>query len=121
MGKLKMKKVVSVVLIAIIVLIATQINVLGFDLNTVINGNSTTNTTQNATTNTTQNTTTPTLNTTNTTGNTASPVLNTSNSTYQNTNLPNTGSNDLGVIFLIIVCAGSALYAYKKIRDYNVK
>lgn len=117
MGKLKMKKVISVVVIAIIVLIATQINVLGFDLNTVINGNSTTNTTQNAT----QNTTTPTLNTTNTTGNTASPVLNTSNSTYQNTNLPNTGSNDLGVIFLIVICAGSALYAYKKIRDYNVK
>ena len=35
--------------------------------------------------------------------------------------LPQTGiTEDITVMFFIIVCAVSAIYAYKKIRDYNV-
>lgn len=35
--------------------------------------------------------------------------------------LPQTGvTEDITVMFFIVVCAISAIYAYKKIRDYNV-
>ena len=35
--------------------------------------------------------------------------------------LPQTGvTEDITVMFFIVVCAVSAVYAYKKIRDYNV-
>ena len=50
--------------------------------------------------------------------------INTSNnntSRYNNnTNtLPKTGVNDYSIALIIIVCLVSAVYAYKKIRDYN--
>ena len=35
--------------------------------------------------------------------------------------LPQTGvTEDITVMFFIIVCVVSAIYAYKKIRDYNI-
>lgn len=41
-------------------------------------------------------------------------------STYNNTtNLPQTGADDYAVISIIAVFAVSAVYAYKKIRDYK--
>lgn len=44
----------------------------------------------------------------------------TTNSNNGNT-LPKTGvTEDITVMFFIIVCVVSAIYAYKKIRDYNV-
>ena len=50
---------------------------------------------------------------------------NTSNTSYRtNTNntLPKTGVTDGYVVaILVTVCARSAIYAYKKIRDYNIK
>ena len=50
--------------------------------------------------------------------------INTNNNTNTNTNtnktaMPNTGV-DYSVVFIIAVCGISAVYAYKKIRDYNV-
>lgn len=53
----------------------------------------------------------------NTTNNTASNT--TANTT---TTLPKTGVADGYVVAILVgVCAVSAIYAYKKIRDYNVK
>lgn len=47
------------------------------------------------------------------------PTTNTSTSTNSET-LPKTGvTEDITVMFFIIVCAISAIYAYKKIRDYK--
>ena len=58
------------------------------------------------TTNTTQNTTTNTANTVNTLG------------TTTNTNLPNAGL-DYSILFVIVACVISGVYAYIKIKDYN--
>ena len=44
----------------------------------------------------------------------------TSNSTTSGNNLPQTGvTEDITVMFFIIVCVILAIYAYKKIRDYR--
>lgn len=49
------------------------------------------------------------------------PVVSTNKTTTQGNNLPQTGvTEDITVMFFIIVCATSAVYAYKKIRDYNI-
>lgn len=50
------------------------------------------------------------------------PTTNTSTNTNGNGNtLPKTGvTEDITVMFFIIVCLISAVYAYKKIRDYKV-
>lgn len=54
----------------------------------------------------------------NTNTNTNIPT-NTNTSTYTNSNLPQTGENDHIVILSIAIFAISAVYAYKKIRDYK--
>lgn len=42
------------------------------------------------------------------------------NSSYNNaTNLPQTGADDYAIVLVIGVFAVSAVYAYKKIRDYK--
>jgi len=41
---------------------------------------------------------------------------NTQNNT---TTLPQTGSGDLGLGVLLVVCAASAIFAYKKVSDYR--
>lgn len=49
------------------------------------------------------------------------PTTNTSGSSYANNSLPQTGvTEDITVMFFIVVCVISAIYAYKKIRDYNM-
>ena len=69
-----------------------------------------TNTTTNETTNTVI------IPTTNVTTNT-----NTTVSTYENTSLPQTGdASDYAIFMLIVVAAIVAVYAYKKVRDYNI-
>ena len=46
---------------------------------------------------------------------------NTNSKTDKGNTLPQTGvTEDITVMFFIIVCAVSAIYAYKKIRDYRV-
>ena len=78
-------------------------------------GNNTTN--NNTTNNTVNNTINNTVN--NVTNNNTN---NANSSTYNSSNLPKAGSTDSFVVIAIIVAFGaSALYAYKKIRDYNIK
>lgn len=59
-------------------------------------------------------------NTTNTAGGSVvQPDTNKTEGSSEN-NLPQTGvTEDITVMFFIIVCAISAIYAYKKIRDYK--
>lgn len=90
------------------------------------NANNTTNeTTNNTTTNNLFNNTNSTRNnTTNSTSNntTKNTTTNANSSKYNNTNLPNAGSVDgIGVMVVVAVFGILALYAYKKIRDYNIK
>lgn len=58
---------------------------------------------------------------TNETGSVIQPNSNrTTNSTTSGNNLPQTGvTEDITVMFFIIVCVILAIYAYKKIRDYK--
>ena len=51
------------------------------------------------------------------------PSTGTENSSSNNTNetLPQTGvTEDITIMFFIVVCIICAIYAYKKIRDYNI-
>ena len=82
--------------------------------------NNTTNNTVNNTTNSTLND----LNTTNTPTNISSSYNNNTptnmSSSYNNTNLPSTGLGDTtSIMFIIVVLAISAIYAYKKVSDYK--
>ena len=92
----------------------------------VIDGNNTTTTTGNNTTTTTgNNTTTSTGNNITTNNTTANNTTTTNNTTTNRVNnitntLPKTGIEDSPVAIIMIVGAISAIYAYKKIRDYNV-
>lgn len=56
------------------------------------------------------------------TNTTVTPATNTTGSTYQNTTtLPQTGdASDYAIFMLIVVAAVVAVYAYKKVREYNV-
>jgi len=74
----------------------------------------TTNTNINTTTNNTTNS--PTTNTSTNT----STYNTTSNTGARNSNLPYTGSNDSKTILLVVAFAVSAVYAYKKVSDYNM-
>ena len=60
------------------------------------------------------------LNTTTNTSTGGSVVQPETNSSESENNLPQTGvTEDITVMFFIIVCVISAVYAYKKIRDYK--
>ncbi len=78
--------------------------------NAAVNTNTNSNTARNTNTN------------TNTNSNTTRNTNTNNSSTYNNSNLPKAGSSDNIVTIAIIAVFGvSALYAYKKIRDYNLK
>ena len=122
---LKTKKIVIllVVIFAILGLISVQVyatdtNII--DLDDLIGGNNS-NTTNQTDTNTQNVTTNETGNVTG--GNEATiiqPHTNRTNTTANN-ELPQTGvTEDITVVFFIIVCAVLAIYAYKKIRDYRL-
>lgn len=53
-----------------------------------------------------------------TVNNTTNSIANNKTNTNNTTTMPNTGV-DYSVIFIIAICGVSAIYAYKKIRDYN--
>lgn len=123
MGNSKTKKIIFTVL-AFISLASMAVMSFATDANgqvVVVNPNAVNTATTNGTTNTATNV------VPNVVANTQNTNLNTvrsntaNNSTYQNTTLPKTGSNDFAVIGLAIVCGISAIYAYKKIKDYNMK
>lgn len=118
MKKSNLIKVISILVISLIVMLFST-NVMaadnGFtDLTPTVNNTNTTNNNTNST------------NINNTNGNNTSNNTNRTNNTnnssiYNNTNsLPKTGVTDsIPVAVLLIVFAISAVYAYKKIKDYR--
>ena len=55
------------------------------------------------------------------TTNIIAPTTNTTGSAYQNTTLPQTGdASDYAIFMVILVAAVVAVYAYKKVREYNI-
>ena len=53
--------------------------------------------------------------------NVVAPITNTTGSTYENTTLPQTGdASDYAIFMVILVAAVVAVYAYKKVREYNI-
>ena len=115
MMKRNSKMIIGTILAIVIISFSTVV----FAENTtpvIIGGSG--STTQNTEQNTTDNT------TSNTTANTTYNALNTSttyNTANTTTTLPKTGVADGYVVAILVgVCAVSAIYAYKKIRDYNV-
>lgn len=116
-----MMKNKSMVLVGIIIALIIMLfsNVVFADATIIIGGNTTQNTqTENTVQNTTANTTTNTTQTPSTTTN----VSTTTNRVNTTEKLPQTGVTDGYVVaILVVVCAISAIYAYRKIRDYNIK
>ena len=117
MKNLKLTKIVLLI-ITLIVVLAIGIEVFAADSNGSIvleapTGNNSANTnTGNTNTNTNNSVVAPTIN------NTPRNIVN--SSSYNNTSLPNTGAEDYTVIYVILgICAVSAIYAYKKVKDYN--
>lgn len=58
-------------------------------------------------------------NTANITQNNVSSYNNVANKANTATGLPYTGSNS-SIVFIVVAFIGSAIYAYKKIKDYNI-
>lgn len=118
----KMKKVIMVAMIVLIsgALVVMSTTVKATDSTLDISGDLNISTGNATTANTTNGNITPSMNTT---GNSdvIQPV--TSNTTEGNSTtdtLPQTGvTEDITVMFFIVVCTVSAIYAYKKIRDYK--
>lgn len=114
MMKCSSKLIIGIVLVLIIIANATVVFASNEAPAIIIGGNTIENTTSNTENTTPQNTTTQNY-----------TPLNTS-TTYDTTNttntLPKTGVTDGYVVaILMVVCAISAIYAYRKIRDYNIK
>ena len=114
MMKPSSKLIIGIVLALMIIVNATVVFASNEAPAIIIGGNTTENTTSNTENTTPQNTTTQNYTPLNT-----STTYNTTNTT--NT-LPKTGVTDGYVVaILMVVCAISAIYAYRKIRDYNIK
>ena len=79
-------------------------------------GNETSNLTENTASN---NTATDLLNTA---SNNTTPITSISNNTATNTNktLPKTGTNENIIIGLMVICTVAGIYAFKKVKDYNM-
>lgn len=106
------KTIVVIALIAIVLLLSSSVYATGTvsPINIISTTQQTNEVTTNQTTNTTTNVVAPTTNTTNT-----------AVSTYTNTNLPQTGdASDYAIFLLIVVSVVIAIFAYKKVRDYNI-
>lgn len=121
MKKSNLIKIISIVLMSLTVILF-NVNVYAADstggfkdiTETVNNSSSGSNLSNTNTNNTNTNT------NANTNTNTNANKVNNSSSIYNNTNLPKTGIGDaVPVAMLVVVFGISAVYAYKKIRDYQ--
>lgn len=110
----KMKKVMLIMLIAVLALFVLQSIVSATPLNITSALNNTTE--SNATGSNSQQSTNTANNTTNNTTNNTS-----TNNVINNTEtLPQTGlTEDITIMFFIVLCVASAVFAYVKIRKYN--
>lgn len=120
MKKSNLIKVVSILLISVMVMLfATTVNAADNN-NTGFDDLTSTLTSNNTTGNNTPTNNTPVNNTPS--NNVNKNNTNTSNSSiYNNTNLPKTGIGDssIPVAMLVVIFGISAVYAYKKIKDYR--
>ena len=132
----KGKMIVSFVLMMVVLVICASsvFATDGSNTNTptpiTITGNSSRNTTNNVTTNNTATNNAPTQITANTSSNNSANNASSSVSSYNNSsNNSNTASNSQGlpytgtsysIVFIIIALVVSAIYAYKKVSDYNM-
>lgn len=123
MNKTNLLKVFFILILSVmVILITTSVNAAELNdiSNQLISGNTSgSGSTNNAGTNTQTPTNTNRLNTSNTNGNRTNNASRNS-SIYNNTNLPKTGIGDsLPIAALVVVFGISAVYAYKKIKDYR--
>lgn len=123
----KTKELIICIISIVTLVLAITTNVFATDdLNSLLSNNNATaenNQFENIgenTTNTTNNT--NNTNTSNNINNTINNITanNTNNNSNATTSIPYTGIN-YSVIVIIAICGVSAIYAYKKIRDYNIK
>ena len=129
MKKTNLIKVISILLISVMVMLfATKVNAADDnsynDLTSTLTGNnsnSSNNSSNTANTNSSNNTANTNSNNTNNTNNSSNITNNTNNSSvYNNTSLPKTGAADsIPVAMLVVVFGISAVYAFKKVRDYK--
>lgn len=127
MKKSNLIKLFSILLISVMVMMFST-NVLaadndtdGFTELTINNANSNNTNTNNTNTNINNtNTNTNNTNKTNKTNNTNNTNKTNNSSVYNNTNLPSTGIEDsIPIAMLVVVFGISAIYAYKKIKEYR--
>lgn len=112
------KLIIGIVLALIIIANASVVFASNEAPAIIIGGNTTGNTTENTASNV-ENTTPKNTTTQNYTPLNTSTIYNTTNTT---STLPKTGVTDGYVVaILMVVCAISAIYAYRKIRNYNIK
>lgn len=120
---MKNSKIAKLVLVVLMVVMISCVGVDVFaadnvtykDLQSVLNGTGNNSATNNTVNNTTGSNATNKTNTLNTSGLTNNTAKNTTNTTLPKTGIESTTS----VVVLITICGISALYAYKKIRDYK--
>ena len=126
MKKTNLIKVISILLISVMVMLfATTVNAADDnsynDLTSTLTGNNSNSSNNSSNTaNTNSNSSNNTANTNNT--NKSSNMTNNTNnsSVYNNTSLPKTGAADsIPVAMLVVVFGISAVYAFKKVRDYK--
>ena len=127
MEKSKIMKVILVLLVgAVLIAMTTDIfaTTEPIDITNIVDGNNTNTGADNTNTGNTNTGNTNTGTNTNATGTTNTNILggtnNTNTSSYNNTNLPDTGIAQTGsIVCIVFALAISAIYAFKKIRDYN--
>ena len=126
MKKTNLIKVISILLIsAMVMLFATTVNAADDnsynDLTSTLTGNTSNNASNTSNTNSNSSNNTSNTNSSNNTNNSLNMSNNTSNSSvYNNTNLPKTGATDsIPEAMLVVVFGISAVYAFKKVRDYK--
>lgn len=115
----KTKELIICLISVAILILAVTTNVFASDLNELLgDANSTSNNySQISEVSNNSNTNSTSINNITNTNNTTKATTNNSNST--NTTIPYTGV-DYSVVLIIAICGISAIYAYKKIRDYNI-
>lgn len=126
MKKTNLIKVISILLIsAMVMLFATTVNAADDnsynDLTSTLTGNNSSNSSNTSNTNSSNSTANTNSNSSNNTNNSLNMSNNTNNSSvYNNTSLPKTGAADsIPVAMLVVVFGISAVYAFKKVRDYK--
>lgn len=119
MKKVSKLKILTVVLMGIMILCSAKMTFAAQSISTIStsSGNSSNNNISeigNSSNNTDNNLT----NTNNVANNTLQP---TNNNTVQNTTLPDTGAkSSVAIVFLIVLASISAIYTYKKVKEYNI-